>query len=51
MTPQQTIMYLYEMQKQLAIDHDMSMFISSSDVPEEELLAEYAKSKDEPDLQ
>ena len=46
MSPQQTVEYIKEVQRQLTSDHDMSMFAPRDDVPEEELLAEYAKSKD-----
>lgn len=46
MSPQQLVEYLKETQRQLAIDHDMTMFSPRDDIPEEELLAEYAKNKD-----
>lgn len=48
MSPQQMLEVLQELQKQTATEHEMSMFAQRGDgeIPEEELLAEYAKNKD-----
>lgn len=46
MSPEQLVEYLRETQRQLTKDHDMTMFSPREDIPEEELLAEYAKNKD-----
>lgn len=43
MTPEQTMAFLRETQKQLGEKHEMSMFSPREDIPEEELLAEYKK--------
>jgi hypothetical protein len=46
MSPQEIQSYLLTVQKQLSEKHEMSMFASDSDIPEEELLAEYNRDKD-----
>lgn len=47
MSPQEIQAYLLEMQKQVSAKHDMSMFSTDNDVPEEELLAQYTRSKND----
>lgn len=46
MSPEQMVDYLKEVQRQLGDEHEMSMFSPREDIPEDELLAEYAKIKD-----
>jgi hypothetical protein len=46
MSPEQMVEYLKEVQRQLGDEHEMSMFSPREDIPEDQLLAEYAKTKD-----
>ena len=47
MSPEQMRAYLMDIQKQAAEKHPMSMFSPAEDVPEEELLADFAQDNDD----